>query len=93
MLDHGEGARGGNGYIEEWVNARVVRDSHLGAIWEGATPVVALDVQRAIVRERCHEALFTYIGDRLQQVKEPAAKTWADAVVQVIEALKRRIDS
>ncbi|HEV2054863.1 MAG TPA: acyl-CoA dehydrogenase family protein [Methylomirabilota bacterium] len=84
--------RGGNGYIEEWVNARLVRDSYLGAIWEGATPVVALDVQRAIMREQCHEALFAYIGRQLQHVTEPAAKPWVDAVVQAVEALKRRID-
>ncbi|MDO8479154.1 MAG: acyl-CoA dehydrogenase family protein [Candidatus Rokubacteria bacterium] len=84
--------RGGNGYIEEWVNARLVRDSYLGAIWEGATPVVALDVQRAIMREQCHEALFAYIGSRLQHVTEPAAKPWVDVVVQAVEALKRRID-
>ena len=84
--------RGGNGYIEEWVNARLVRDSYLGAIWEGATPVVALDVQRAIMRERCHEAFLTYIGARLQHVAEPAAKPWVDVVVQAVEALRRRID-
>jgi len=84
--------RGGNGYIEEWVNARLVRDSYLGAIWEGATPVVALDVQRAIMRERCHEAFLAYIGARLQHVAEPAAKPWVDVVVQAVEALRRRID-
>jgi len=84
--------RGGNGYIEEWVNARLVRDSYLGAIWEGATPVVALDVQRAIMREQCHEALFAYIGGQLREVTEPAAKPWVDVVVQAVEALKRRID-
>ena len=43
--------RGGNGYIEEWVNARLLRDSYLGAIWEGAANVVALDVQRAVLRD------------------------------------------
>ena len=85
--------RGGNGYIEEWVNARLLRDSYLGAIWEGATAVVALDVQRAIMRERCHEALFEHIGARLQQVTEPAAKPWVDVIVQAVEALKRRIDA
>jgi hypothetical protein len=85
--------RGGNGYIEEWVNARLVRDSYLGAIWEGATPVVALDVQRAIMRERCHEAFFAYVGARLQQVTEPAAKPWVDVVVQAVEALRRRIEA
>jgi alkylation response protein AidB-like acyl-CoA dehydrogenase len=84
--------RGGNGYVEEWVNARLLRDSYLGAIWEGATPVVALDVQRAILRERCHEALFAHIGAQLQQVSEPAAKPWVDVVMQAVEALKQRID-
>jgi acyl-CoA dehydrogenase len=84
--------RGGNGYIEEWVNSRLVRDSYLGAIWEGATPIVALDVQRSIMREQCHEALFAYIGGQLQHVTEPAAKPWVDVVVQAVEALKRRID-
>src|SRR5437660_11512219 len=29
--------RGGNGYVEEWVNARLLRDAYLGAIWEGST--------------------------------------------------------
>lgn len=27
--------RGGCGYIEEWSDARLVRDAHLGSIWEG----------------------------------------------------------
>ena len=84
--------RGGNGYIEEWVNARLVRDAYLGSIWEGATPIVALDVQRAVMREQCHAPLFTYISARLQQVTEPAAKPWVDVVVQAIESLKRRMD-
>ena len=83
--------RGGNGYIEEWINARLVRDAHLGSIWEGATPIVALDVQRAIVRERCHEPLFAAIAARLQQVTEPAAKPWVDLVLQSVESLKGHI--
>jgi len=43
--------RGGCGYIEEWGDPRVVRDAHLGSIWEGTSNIVALDVMRAIVRE------------------------------------------
>ena len=51
-------ARGGNGYIEEWVNARLVRDAHLGVVWEGTSSIVALDVtKRAIRKSRAHEAL------------------------------------
>jgi acyl-CoA dehydrogenase len=43
--------RGGCGYVEEWADARLVRDAHLGSIWEGTSNIVALDVVRAIQRE------------------------------------------
>ena len=49
--------RGGCGYIEEWSDPRLVRDAHLGSIWEGTSNVVALDVMRAMRREDALEAL------------------------------------
>jgi hypothetical protein len=49
--------RGGAGYIEEWSDARLVRDSHLGSIWEGTSNIVAQDVLRAVKREGALEAL------------------------------------
>ncbi len=57
--------RGGNGYIEDWVNARLVRDSHLGSIWEGASNVVLLDIARAMEKEQAHVALLSDIEQRL----------------------------
>jgi len=83
--------RGGNGYIEEWVNARLVRDSYLGAIWEGASNVVALDVQRAVLREAAHEPLLAFAGDRLRRVNEPAAKPWVDVTLDGLESVRRRV--
>ena len=83
--------RGGNGYIEEWVNARLVRDSYLGAIWEGASNVVALDVQRAILREAAHEPLLAFAADRLRRVSEAAAKPWVDVALDGFEAVRRRV--
>ncbi|MCC5901977.1 MAG: acyl-CoA dehydrogenase family protein [Halomonas sp.] len=53
--------RGGCGYIEEWSDARVVRDSHLGSIWEGTSNIVALDVFRAIRREGALPVLAKYL--------------------------------
>ena len=49
--------RGGCGYIEEWPDPRLVRDAHLGSIWEGTSNIVALDVLRAIRRENSLSAL------------------------------------
>jgi acyl-CoA dehydrogenase len=51
--------RGGNGFIEDWPDARLLRDVYVHAIWEGSGNVIALDVQRAIA----HGALPGYLGD------------------------------
>src|SRR5205823_13098479 len=83
--------RGGNGYIEEWVNARLLRDAYLGAIWEGSTNVVALDVQRAILREGCFEPVAAFVQARLDAVTEPRAKAWVDVVAATMAELRRRV--
>ncbi len=66
-------ARGGNGYIEDWPNARLVRDAHLGVIWDGTSSVNALDViQRAVGKERAHLALGEDLGEWLADATGPA---------------------
>ena len=84
--------RGGNGYVEEWVNARLVRDSYLGAIWEGSANVVALDVQRAVLRESAHEPLLAFVAERLGRVTAPAAAPWVEAMGDVVDTLRRRVE-
>ncbi|APW38407.1 DNA alkylation response protein [Rhodoferax koreense] len=58
--------RGGCGYIEEWSDARLVRDAHLGSIWEGTSNIVALDVIRAIKRENALPILMAHLAQLLQ---------------------------
>jgi len=53
--------RGGCGYIEEWPDAHVLRDAHLGSIWEGTSNVVALDVMRAARRDGGLDALRAHV--------------------------------
>ncbi|MFF4627387.1 acyl-CoA dehydrogenase family protein [Streptomyces griseorubiginosus] len=50
---------GGNGYVEESGLPRLVRESPLNSIWEGAGNVQALDVVRALRREP--QALNAYL--------------------------------
>jgi alkylation response protein AidB-like acyl-CoA dehydrogenase len=82
--------RGGNGYVEEWVNARLLRDAYLGAIWEGSTNVVALDVQRAILRDGCLAPFTAFVAARLDAVREDAAKPTADLVRAALGDVERR---
>ncbi|OZI41023.1 DNA alkylation response protein [Bordetella genomosp. 1] len=58
--------RGGCGYIEEWVEPRLMRDAHLGSIWEGTSNIVALDVLRAIRREQALPALRAHVDALLR---------------------------
>ncbi len=61
--------RGGAGYIEEWSDARLVRDSHLGSIWEGTSNIVAQDVLRAVKREGALEALRPALDAMIEGVE------------------------
>ncbi len=65
--------RGGCGYIEEWSDGRVLRDAHLGSIWEGTSNIVALDVFRAIRREQTLPVLKQYLETLLEEADLPEA--------------------
>jgi alkylation response protein AidB-like acyl-CoA dehydrogenase len=59
-------ARGGNGYIEDWVNARLIRDAQVGLLWEGTSNINALDViGRAVGKAGAQRALRTMLVGRL----------------------------
>ena len=61
--------RGGNGYIEEWVNSRLVRDSHIGVLWEGTSNINAIDVvKRAVFKAKAHEALHALLQEKVAQL-------------------------
>ena len=63
--------RGGVGYIEEWSDARLVRDAHLGSIWEGTSNIVALDIARAVTREQALEPLQKMLAQLLAEADLP----------------------
>ncbi|KQZ70672.1 acyl-CoA dehydrogenase family protein [Nocardioides sp. Root151] len=80
--------RGGNGYIEDWVNPRLVRDAHLGSIWEGSSNVIALDVLRCMRKEQGHQVVTGTYLDRLAALDEPAVKPMADDLTLRFRALR-----
>ena len=61
-------ARGGNGYIEDWVNPRLIRDAQVGLLWEGTSNINALDViNRAVGKSGAHLALQSMLQGRLAE--------------------------
>jgi acyl-CoA dehydrogenase len=67
--------RGGNGYIEEWVQPRLVRDAHIGVLWEGTSNINALDIiTRAVGKSHAHRTLGVALAKLLDQATPiPAA--------------------
>ena len=76
--------RGGCGYIEEWITPRLVRDAHLGSIWEGTGNIVSLDVvDRAISRSGAESALEARLLELLEPVRAQVPK-FAEALHQAL---------
>ncbi|NDW02256.1 acyl-CoA dehydrogenase family protein [Salipiger sp. PrR002] len=80
--------RGGCGYIEEWSDARVLRDAHLGSIWEGTSNIVALDVLRAARREGAFDALDAHLRACLSEIDAPLAERLGAALDRVAALLR-----
>jgi acyl-CoA dehydrogenase len=54
---------GGNGYIETWPVARLLRDAQVNTIWEGPDNILCLDMRRGIEQTRAHETLLARLRD------------------------------
>ncbi|MCK8786506.1 acyl-CoA dehydrogenase family protein [Roseomonas sp. NAR14] len=82
--------RGGCGYIEEFSDARLLRDAHLGSIWEGTSNIVALDVLRAAQREGALPVLRDHVRGLLGNAgtlpEAPAALDRAVALAERAQA-------
>ncbi len=65
--------RGGLGYIEEWINERLVRDAHIGVLWEGTSNINGIDIiTRAVRKENGDGALGSALREKLAHAGIPA---------------------
>jgi acyl-CoA dehydrogenase len=70
--------RGGIGYIEEFATSRLLRDAHLGSIWEGTGNIVAIDaLKRAVGRHGAEAALAADLHARLDD-STGVPQAWRD---------------
>jgi alkylation response protein AidB-like acyl-CoA dehydrogenase len=77
--------RGGIGYVEEFATARLLRDAHLGSIWEGTGNIVALDaLKRAVGRHGAESALAADLHARLDDAGT-VPQAWRDRLRGLID--------
>jgi hypothetical protein len=85
--------RGGTGYIEEWVNARLVRDAQVGVLWDGTSNIVALDaIDRAVGRADAQLPLGEILEEMLAvgtPVRPKVAEAIRDAYARAARLAKR----
>ncbi|MFC4540639.1 acyl-CoA dehydrogenase family protein [Halosolutus amylolyticus] len=77
---YGMEVHGGNGYVNDFVTNRMLRDAQVLPIWEGTENILSLDVLRALEREGAHEPLREAIEDRLETISHPALAEAAETV-------------
>jgi len=73
--------QGGNGYVNDFVTNRLLRDAQVLPIWEGTENILSLDVLRALDREDAHEPFMAAMQERLDTLAHPALED-AAAVVE-----------
>ena len=77
--------RGGIGYIEEFATARLLRDAHLGSIWEGTGNIVAIDaLKRAVGRHGADAALAADLHARLDDSAN-VPQAWRDRLRELTD--------
>lgn len=87
LVAEGMEVRGGNSYIEDWPNARLLRDVQVQSIWEGTGNISALDVGRALLRENAGATLLANLTQRLARQTDPAVSRAAALVQRALDTL------
>jgi alkylation response protein AidB-like acyl-CoA dehydrogenase len=87
---------GGNGYIEQWPVARLLRDGQVNTVWEGPDNILCLDVRRAMEKNSAHEPFLERIGkaiDRAPVLGPAADQATADLVSLRAKQLRQAIET
>lgn len=87
LVAEGMEVRGGNSYIEDWPNARIMRDVQVQSIWEGTGNISALDVGRALLRENAGATLLANLTRRLAEQRDPTVTRAAVLAQRALDSL------
>ncbi|SOB89807.1 alkylation response protein AidB-like acyl-CoA dehydrogenase [Ureibacillus xyleni] len=59
---------GGNGYIEDFVTPRLLRDAQVLTVWEGTANILALELIRLVNKYNAHTLFIAEMFERLQNI-------------------------
>ncbi len=59
---------GGNGYIEDFVTPRLLRDAQVLTVWEGTANILGLEILRLIHKFQVHEIFIRQMKEKLNEL-------------------------
>lgn len=80
---------GGNGYIEDFVTPRLLRDAQVLTVWEGTANILALEVIRLFKKYNAHSLFIEQLKERLKEIKNTSLK---DIVVNQLKILEEQLN-
>ncbi|MDC3411894.1 acyl-CoA dehydrogenase family protein [Terrihalobacillus insolitus] len=81
---------GGNGYIEDFVTPRLLRDAQVLTVWEGTANILGLEVLRLIGKYSADELFFNEMETKLSAVQSDK-NGWVQLLESEISKLKERV--
>ncbi|MGG4494046.1 acyl-CoA dehydrogenase family protein [Brevibacillus reuszeri] len=82
---------GGNGFIEEYVTPRLLRDAQVLTVWEGTSNILALDLFRVMQKENAHHVFLTKMRERVEGWSHDLSRPFAQLVVAELAVLEENI--
>ncbi|KYC60361.1 acyl-CoA dehydrogenase family protein [Heyndrickxia coagulans] len=73
---------GGNGYIEDFVTPRLLRDAQVLTVWEGTANILGLEVLRLMRKFKVHDIFIGMMREKIDQLQ---AGTWLSAGLEQLE--------
>ncbi|MFB5164317.1 acyl-CoA dehydrogenase family protein [Parageobacillus toebii] len=83
---------GGNGYIEDFVTPRLLRDAQVLTVWEGTANILGLEVLRLMRKYRIHETFTAKMNEAIAALStnvQPLAEPVKIGLTELIQALKQ----
>lgn len=79
---------GGNGYIEDFVTPRLLRDAQVLTVWEGTANILGLELIRLVNKFNAHEIFTGHIEERLGKlVLTPETEVVSEKLVELRDEL------
>ncbi|SDY60181.1 acyl-CoA dehydrogenase family protein [Thermoactinomyces sp. DSM 45892] len=86
---------GGNGYIEEYVTPRLLRDAQVNTVWEGSTNIMALEFWKNMFRNQSdsnQNILLSFLSHGLNEASLLAYTEEQEIIRQELQKVRSQFD-